>query len=1079
MDAKRSQDVPDSSSLLDKNEHDHQKGNLTKVACGTCSCGDPGCPSNEVENDKFAAALLSEEESCDMQNDVRVDQGSGLDGEPQEIKDGSGKEPISSQAENLFPETIPLNTDLLENVKMVEPECFEQKTVSSVEDASGVTKDVNVDKHEGNLKAVDSGWKEYWKTYSYDLTIQSWDAMFPGVMAPYRKDEMIGTDQFLEIYQSKEQDFYEKSWWGLWQEVYNYYYAEYHNWYEQGYRYGNDAEYENSVDPGCESEDCRLDADGESNHGGNMEQRNICADGLSGGVVDEGVKSSLPDRRKNANDQLNNSFSIRETNSVDDCGTLEAKCDYESETEGMEIYPCCKDNKEDTNLNEAKNPQSSSNFTQDNFEFIAQPEHSDFNKQGKRSLEVDESENRPRKSLRDVFDVLGFKMATNSEQYNGHPTYERAQISFKGKEFSVKYGEICKDKPIVECDEPSSVRTADNEVQGPDAKEESRVGGDEVGGQEANSASCKKSGIPVDGLKGGCVQSQLNFDTKDTIEDFIAEQDRLIELEEANPCPECHNLRKKSCDDSVGGITAKDRVIGRPIGYREIEESADFDDQCGNDRNAEDCNSCEHPTSMDKIFDELVALGKGVAVEYKEISASVAKHDEFRLVQMEECLLDLQPSSDLQTKIRNLVSVRCGEEFGGVGQVRERCKESITSIDGDTGIDQETIDSGIFGVSDPTPSDEVSCDVFADSRAHHCYNENVESDKCQDKMPKTSYQCECDPVVNYESSTSVEEFDSKLKNGSTEYEVQDSCGNEDNNEDHVVVDDCFLEPDCQEVVDCSTNEFSEMARCRNDDDDDDEDSADAGCISHLPSDEITQNSSYKETLEESKEDGPDKSKAKKERNPPNRSLAKYWHQRYRLFSRYDEGIKMDDEAWFSVTPERIAKHIASRCRCDLIIDAFCGVGGNSIQFAFTCNRVIAIDIDPVKVEMARHNASVYGVEDRIEFIVGDYMKLAPTLCADVVFLSPPWGGPAYSDAAVFDLQTMIPMDGFHVYELTRGITSNIAYFVPKNTNIEQLTSLPDVGGKVEVEQNILNGKVKTITAYFGELIKDKKSGKKA
>jgi trimethylguanosine synthase len=32
--------------------------------------------------------------------------------------------------------------------------------------------------------------------------------------------------------------------------------------------------------------------------------------------------------------------------------------------------------------------------------------------------------------------------------------------------------------------------------------------------------------------------------------------------------------------------------------------------------------------------------------------------------------------------------------------------------------------------------------------------------------------------------------------------------------------------------------------------------------------------------------------------------------------------------------------------------------------------VIAIDIDPKKIEMAKQNARVYGVEDRIEFIQG-------------------------------------------------------------------------------------------------------------
>lgn len=44
------------------------------------------------------------------------------------------------------------------------------------------------------------------------------------------------------------------------------------------------------------------------------------------------------------------------------------------------------------------------------------------------------------------------------------------------------------------------------------------------------------------------------------------------------------------------------------------------------------------------------------------------------------------------------------------------------------------------------------------------------------------------------------------------------------------------------------------------------------------------------------------------------------------------------EGWFSVTPEKIAEHIAFRCQCDVIIDAFCGCGGNAIQFALTCEK---------------------------------------------------------------------------------------------------------------------------------------------
>ena len=41
--------------------------------------------------------------------------------------------------------------------------------------------------------------------------------------------------------------------------------------------------------------------------------------------------------------------------------------------------------------------------------------------------------------------------------------------------------------------------------------------------------------------------------------------------------------------------------------------------------------------------------------------------------------------------------------------------------------------------------------------------------------------------------------------------------------------------------------------------------------------------------------------------------------------------------------------------------------------------VIAIDIDPVKVACAKRNAEIYGVAERIEFILGDFFHIVPTL----------------------------------------------------------------------------------------------------
>ena len=72
------------------------------------------------------------------------------------------------------------------------------------------------------------------------------------------------------------------------------------------------------------------------------------------------------------------------------------------------------------------------------------------------------------------------------------------------------------------------------------------------------------------------------------------------------------------------------------------------------------------------------------------------------------------------------------------------------------------------------------------------------------------------------------------------------------------------------------------------------------------------------------------------------SLRKYYNQRYVLFSRWDRGIQFDEEGLFSVTPEALALHTAIRCSCNIVIDAFAGIGGNSIQLARTCNRVVNI-----------------------------------------------------------------------------------------------------------------------------------------
>ena len=199
---------------------------------------------------------------------------------------------------------------------------------------------------------------------------------------------------------------------------------------------------------------------------------------------------------------------------------------------------------------------------------------------------------------------------------------------------------------------------------------------------------------------------------------------------------------------------------------------------------------------------------------------------------------------------------------------------------------------------------------------------------------------------------------------------------------------------------------------------------------------------------------------------------KFWKRRYKLFSKFDQGIIIDSlESWYSVTPEAIAKDQAEYCyemlnsRNITILDGYCGIGGNSIQFAKIFHKVIAIDIDPIKIEAAKNNAKIYGVEDKIEFIVGDFFQVAQFIKADVVFLSPPWGGPHYKKLGNFDLQIM---NGFKIFEVAKCISKNIAYYVPKNSNREQLLSLNPDQFHI-VEESFDWSKVLALTVYYGDL----------
>lgn len=120
-------------------------------------------------------------------------------------------------------------------------------------------------------------------------------------------------------------------------------------------------------------------------------------------------------------------------------------------------------------------------------------------------------------------------------------------------------------------------------------------------------------------------------------------------------------------------------------------------------------------------------------------------------------------------------------------------------------------------------------------------------------------------------------------------------------------------------------------------------------------------------------------------------------------------IRLDEGSLHSVTSSSLAEETTkiiagalprpAHIRDLTITDGTACVGGNALNFSRHFRRVHAVEIDPLRHAFLRHNCGVHALAHRarrIHPILGDCMRVIPTLRQDIVFLDPPWpaeGGP--------------------------------------------------------------------------------------
>ena len=211
-----------------------------------------------------------------------------------------------------------------------------------------------------------------------------------------------------------------------------------------------------------------------------------------------------------------------------------------------------------------------------------------------------------------------------------------------------------------------------------------------------------------------------------------------------------------------------------------------------------------------------------------------------------------------------------------------------------------------------------------------------------------------------------------------------------------------------------------------------------------------------------------------------------------------------------ILDSKIADHVAKSAPKgrSILIDAFCGAGGNTIAFAKSGHwrRVYAIEKDPATLECAKENARIYGVHDKITWFVGDCFELLGDDDSDsgkavdvlkivageygVIFASPPWGGklttplfillfsrkpprltrwkgPAYKTQKVFDLNSM-PYSLQHMVESFSKLTKNLLFYLPRTSDLRQIAECLKEDEKAQVVHYCTNGASRALCTYLGD-----------
>ncbi|OMJ82347.1 hypothetical protein SteCoe_17009 [Stentor coeruleus] len=207
---------------------------------------------------------------------------------------------------------------------------------------------------------------------------------------------------------------------------------------------------------------------------------------------------------------------------------------------------------------------------------------------------------------------------------------------------------------------------------------------------------------------------------------------------------------------------------------------------------------------------------------------------------------------------------------------------------------------------------------------------------------------------------------------------------------------------------------------------------------------------------------------------PNNIPEEYWKERYRIFSRYDEGIQICENAWAGEILEKIGKIIARQLVSRLGAIQTClvcmsGVGSLAIQLSKTMKKVIALEDDETQLECLYKNREIYEVNDFLYPIHGNLLSYSPDNIPEIIIIIPKINIPK---SVQVSLSNHFPELANYV-EKSLSLSKSLVFIFPPTLDpydfIDSLKDL-DIDPLVEFLLIFDNNHLKNIVCLIGKVV---------